>query len=160
MTKYIRILLNVMLMTCLLGVIATNVSAQDPDLPGPASNLQLIPAGSLVIPMDNDKQNLGPLLFNLAAYGLVNDLLQSDIPVKWAILAGKAKDDPDFSADATGPKGCHPHEHGRSRHRADDRQAPHLLAPAWSTGGVDRTCQSRSDPGPFPADARGGRVAR
>ena len=69
------------------------------DLPPPPSNPQLITSGSLVIPMDNDKQNLlAP--FNLKAYGLVSDLLQNDIPVRWAIAAGKAKDGIDFTAGA------------------------------------------------------------
>ncbi|NIO10167.1 MAG: hypothetical protein GTO40_20050, partial [Deltaproteobacteria bacterium] len=71
----------------------------DPDLPGPGPNLELIPAGSLVIPMDNDKQNLVGL-FNLKAYGLVNSLLWDSIPIKWAIRAGKGKDGIDFTADA------------------------------------------------------------
>jgi hypothetical protein len=49
--------------------------------------------------MDNDKQNLAGL-FNLKAYGLVNDLLWNGIPVRWAIRAGKAKDGIDFTAQA------------------------------------------------------------
>lgn len=69
------------------------------DLPAPPANLETIPAGSLVIAMDNDKQNIGSL-FNIRAYGLVNHLLWNEIPVKWAIRAGKAKDGIDFSATA------------------------------------------------------------
>src|SRR5438552_2042814 len=65
-------------------LVAPPVAAQD--LPGPAPNLELIPAGSLVIPMDNAHQTLvAP--FNIKAYGLVNNLLQNKIPVKWAIKA-------------------------------------------------------------------------
>ncbi|MDH3238273.1 MAG: right-handed parallel beta-helix repeat-containing protein, partial [Deltaproteobacteria bacterium] len=71
----------------------------DPDLPGASANTELIPAGSLVIPMDNDKQNIGAA-FNLKAYGLVNKLLWDEIPVKWAIRAGKGKDGIDFTAEA------------------------------------------------------------
>ena len=69
------------------------------DLPGPSAHLETVPAGSLVIPMDNTLQAIvSP--FNLRAYGLVNDLLQRGIPVKWAIRAGKVKDATDFTATA------------------------------------------------------------
>ncbi len=69
------------------------------DLPGPPAHLETIPAGSLVIPMDTTHQAVvAP--FNLRAYGLVNDLLQRGIPVKWAIRAGKTKDAVDFTANA------------------------------------------------------------
>jgi len=74
-------------------------AAQGNDLPSPTAHLQTIPIGSLVIPMDNTHQNLSaPQPFNLKAYGLVNALLQNDIPVKWVIRSGKAKDGIDFSA--------------------------------------------------------------
>jgi hypothetical protein len=66
----------------------------------PVANLEAIPAGSLVIAMDNDKQIADGSAFNIRAYGLVNSLLWSEIPVKWAIRAGKAKDGIDFSATA------------------------------------------------------------
>ncbi len=69
------------------------------DLPGPSSNIQTITTGSLVIPMDNALQSV-PGYFNLKAYGFINQLLQNNIPVKWAIKAGKSKDGVDFSADA------------------------------------------------------------
>ena len=82
----------------LVLVLAGNARAQD--LPGPPANLEVIPAGSLVIPMDNTYQAVvAP--FNKRAYGLVNNLLQNKIPVKWAIRAGKAKDEIDFSATAS-----------------------------------------------------------
>src|SRR5436190_7172644 len=71
----------------------------DPDLPGAQPNLQTIPAGSFIIPMDNS-QSLNGKAFNLKAYGLVNALLHSNVPVDWAIAAGKAKDSNDFSAPA------------------------------------------------------------
>lgn len=83
-----------------LCLVATGVLAQaPPNVPPPAEN---IPAGSLIIPMDNVNQ--GPasgLSFNLRAYGLANLFLQNNIPVKWAIKPGKAKDDVDFSANVT-----------------------------------------------------------
>lgn len=69
------------------------------DLPSPSPNIQTITSGSLVIPMDNAMQSVSGY-FNLKAYGLVNHLLQNNIPVKWAIKAGKSKDGIDFSADA------------------------------------------------------------
>src|SRR5947207_3578415 len=69
------------------------------DLPGPPAHLETVPAGSLVIPMDNNLQNLvAP--FNLKAYGLASLLLNSGVPLKWAIRAGKAKDEIDFTATA------------------------------------------------------------
>ena len=81
----------------LLLPMAGNASA-DPDLPGATPNFETIEAGALVIPMDNTNQAVvAP--FNLKAYGLVNNLLQNNIPVKWAIRAGKAKDGTDFTAD-------------------------------------------------------------
>ena len=45
-------------------------------------------------------QSLSGTPFNLKAYGLVNTLLHSNIPVKWAIATGKAKDGTDFTASA------------------------------------------------------------
>ncbi|MDW8239500.1 MAG: tandem-95 repeat protein [Acidobacteriota bacterium] len=49
--------------------------------------------------MDNSKQAIvAP--FNLKAYGLVNHLLHNNVPVLWAIRAGKAKDGVDFTATA------------------------------------------------------------
>ncbi|MCX8071103.1 MAG: hypothetical protein N3C12_01445 [Candidatus Binatia bacterium] len=69
------------------------------DLPPASPNIETIPAGSLVIPMDNDKQNMGAP-FNLKAYGLVQRLLKAQIPVKWVIRTGKAKDGVDFSGQA------------------------------------------------------------
>lgn len=73
------------------------------DLPNPPANFQSIPAGSLVIPMDNNLQAIvpaGQAPFNLKAYGLVNQFLQNGIPVKWAISSSKIKDGIDFSAQA------------------------------------------------------------
>jgi hypothetical protein len=69
------------------------------DLPTPGAHFETIPAGSLVIPMDHTLQAvIAP--FNLKAYGLVNNLLQNSVPLKWAIKAGKAKDAVDFAVTA------------------------------------------------------------
>ncbi len=73
----------------------------DPDLPGVTPNLQTIPAGSLVIPMCTNLQALAGTPFNMKAYGLVNALLHTNIPVKWAIAVGKAKDGIDFTGSAS-----------------------------------------------------------
>jgi hypothetical protein len=51
-------------------------------------------AGTLVIPMDTDHQDMGML----RAYGLVHALLREGIAVRWAILAGKQHGDVDFEA--------------------------------------------------------------
>lgn len=66
---------------------------------GGGAPLELIPAGSLVIPMDNTLQNVGAV-FNLKSYGAVERLLWAGVPVKWAIQQGKAKDGVDFTATA------------------------------------------------------------
>lgn len=66
---------------------------------GAGAQLELIPAGSLVIPMDNTLQNIGAA-FNLRAYGAVQRLLWAGVPVKWVIQPGKAKDGVDFTATA------------------------------------------------------------
>ncbi len=73
--------------------------AQNPDLPSPASNMQTLPSGSLVIAMDNTYQ-AGPGYFNLKAYGLVVTLLNSGKKLKWVIQSGKAKDGVDFTVNA------------------------------------------------------------
>ncbi|NNF51076.1 MAG: tandem-95 repeat protein, partial [Gammaproteobacteria bacterium] len=81
---------------CFLG----STAGANPDLPNPSPTPQVIPSGSLIIPMDNDKQNLGGLDFNLTAYGLATHLLHGGVPLKWAITAGKAKDGIDFNAES------------------------------------------------------------
>ncbi len=85
-----------------LGTGPRSVEAQ---FPPAVQNIMTIPAGSLVIAMDG-KQNIDPtnpaatVAFNLRSYGLVQRLLSSNIPVKWAIATGKAKDGIDFTATA------------------------------------------------------------
>lgn len=79
-------------------ILAYTVPSQAPQ----SSNPELIQAGSLIIPMDNFHQgNATGTTFNLRAYGLVNALLKTGVHVKWAIRAGKAKDDTDFAASVT-----------------------------------------------------------
>ncbi|GAL86683.1 hypothetical protein MYP_3913 [Sporocytophaga myxococcoides] len=73
------------------------------DLPGPSPNIQTVPAGSFVIPMDNIYQSIvpaGQAPFNLKAYGLINAFLQNGIPVKWVIKSDKQRDDIDFTGFA------------------------------------------------------------
>lgn len=84
----------------LLWSISWAVMAQ-PDLPPPTGSTQQIPAGSFLVPMDNNYQSIvpaGQAPFNLKAYGLVNEFLQQGIPVKWAIKTGKQPDGIDLSA--------------------------------------------------------------
>lgn len=77
-----------------------DISGQAP--PNPAPPPEAIQAGALVIPMDNVNQGNGAgTTFNLRAYGLVNLLLQNNVPVKWAIKPAKSKDDVDFAANVT-----------------------------------------------------------
>ncbi|MDH3589604.1 MAG: right-handed parallel beta-helix repeat-containing protein, partial [Gammaproteobacteria bacterium] len=94
-----RDLIRTGIVTALLVLLPVVPAAADPDLPAPASSFEVIPAGSLIIAMDNDKQNIGAP-FNLKAYGLANHLLWQSVPIKWAIAAGKGKDGVDFSAPA------------------------------------------------------------
>ncbi|MCZ6643920.1 MAG: hypothetical protein O7F71_20280 [Gammaproteobacteria bacterium] len=79
-----------------VSLFSTVVNAE---LPPPTANPELIPSGSLVIAMDNDKQNIDSP-FNLKAYGLVNHLLWNSVPIKWAIRSGKFKDEIDFTVNA------------------------------------------------------------
>jgi hypothetical protein len=53
-------------------------------------------AGSLIIPMDTDYQDMGML----RAYGLVYELLRQNVPVRWVIKTGKQNGDTDFTASA------------------------------------------------------------
>jgi Secretion system C-terminal sorting domain len=69
------------------------------DLPGPAANIVSMPAGSLVIAMDNTNQN-GPGSFNLKSYGLVVTLMNNFKFLRWVITAGKAHNGADFTVNA------------------------------------------------------------
>src|SRR5258706_9029084 len=95
MKKFVPFLLSVV--TCFFA------RAQNTDLPIPSSNLQTLPTGSYVIPMDNTLQTdnvIGSGNFNLHSYGLVVHLLNNDVKVKWVIKAGKLKDGIDFTGMA------------------------------------------------------------
>jgi gliding motility-associated-like protein len=73
------------------------------DFPSAPADIQTIPAGSFIIPMDTTLQNIvpaGQAPFNLKAYGLVNEFLQNGIPVKWVIRSGKDLNDIDFTSEA------------------------------------------------------------
>ncbi|MCB0567537.1 MAG: choice-of-anchor A family protein, partial [Phaeodactylibacter sp.] len=61
--------------------------------------VETLPSGTLIIPMDNTLQGSGGD-FNLRAYGLAVHLLHANVPLKWIIQPGKAKDGIDFSATA------------------------------------------------------------
>ena len=74
------------------------ISAQN--LPLPTSNNVFLPAGSLVIAMDNTNQANSLNKFNLRAYGLVVYLLNNNVKLKWVIKTGKLKDDVDFNTSA------------------------------------------------------------
>ncbi len=76
------------------------VSGYAQDLPDPVPHLETLPSGTIIIPMDDAKQTASNGRFNLKAYGLVQRLLQNNIPIKWAIRAGKSKDQVDFTATA------------------------------------------------------------
>lgn len=87
------LLLALMLAMAICG----DLNAQGKDNPNPPADMQIIPAGSYIIGMDNNTQQyLGN--FNFKAYGLVNALLKNGVPVKWAIRSGKLKDEIDFTS--------------------------------------------------------------
>ena len=93
--------------TCLcflFSILGLATNAQN-ELPSAVTaQIQSIKSGSLIIPMDTLLQNK-PGYFNLKAYGLINALLQNEIPVKWAIRKGKSKNNAasiDFSTASSG----------------------------------------------------------
>ena len=94
----------------LIFLLSVAGSAVAQDAPPVAPNMETIPQGSFVIAMDKDKQSLDYIDidffiqytgFNLGAYGLVHNLLQEQVPVKWVIRSGKFRDDPDFTANVS-----------------------------------------------------------
>jgi len=102
---------NILTITRLIAVVLILIlikyaAYSQPDLPNPPANIETIPAGSYIIPMDNDKQTISSTsscdpsftVFNLKAYGLIYELLDNGIPVKWIIKSGKGKDENDFTA--------------------------------------------------------------
>lgn len=78
---------------------ATTSKAQNTDLPNPDNNIQVMPTGSLVVAMDKTYQN-APGYFNLKAYGLIVNLQDAGVRLRWIINSGKAKDAADFSVTA------------------------------------------------------------
>ncbi len=81
-----------------LVMIGVSTQGYAQDLPGRAPNIETIPSGSYIIPMDDTYQSNGAGQYVLTAYGLVYALLNNDIPVKWVIKSGKERNDVDFSA--------------------------------------------------------------
>ena len=77
------------LLLVLLTTVVKSLMAQN-DLPAPSANMKQVKAGSLIIAMDTTMQKR-PGYFNLKAYGLVNTLLQNEIPVMWSIRATKSR---------------------------------------------------------------------
>lgn len=65
----------------------------------PTPNMETIPVGSWIIAMDNDNQGISGVM-NVRAYGLAVELLWANIPLKWAIKSGKAKDEADVRVRA------------------------------------------------------------
>ncbi|HEX7847751.1 MAG TPA: T9SS type A sorting domain-containing protein [Chitinophagaceae bacterium] len=90
-----------LLVVCVLFFGIVKPKAQD--IPTPFANLKTLPAGSYVIPMDNNLQTnnaIGVGDFNLNAYGMIVHLLNHNVKLKWVIKTGKAKDEADFSGNA------------------------------------------------------------
>ena len=88
------------LLILFLYLLCITHSAVSQDLPGPPANIQSLPTGSYIIPMDNSFQQNAAGLFNLKAYGLVVYLLNSNVKIKWVIRSGKSKDASDFTVAA------------------------------------------------------------
>ena len=94
-----NLICNPILKAVLIAILLFGVQhpTRSQDLPSPAANMQLLPTGSYIIPMDNFYQFNAAMLFNLKAYGLVVHLLNNGVKVKWIIKAGKLKDSIDCS---------------------------------------------------------------
>ena len=77
----------------LLAVLANSTTAQD--MPQPLANYQLLPAGSLVIAMDNTTQANSTNNFNLKAYGLIDVALGFiacyRLPLQWKSRMSSSK---------------------------------------------------------------------
>jgi uncharacterized repeat protein (TIGR01451 family) len=79
-------LLILLSFSCLVSQAQYELPSAVPPFPGFSQTIKI---GSLIIPMDTTSQKV-PGYFNLKAYGLVNYLLQNEVPVKWAIRTGKS----------------------------------------------------------------------
>lgn len=98
LTLYLKIALLL-----LVPPVGSDLKAQDYPLAIP--NMQPVPAGTLVIAMDNINQSCsaptgGTYLFNLKSYGLAIFMLDVNYKLQWAIRSGKLKDEIDFSTAA------------------------------------------------------------
>lgn len=93
---------KILLSLVLFAILSANLSAQYPDLSGGGGtyNLQTLPTGSYVIPMDNTLQGNGTI-FNVKTYGLIVYLLNNNVRLRWVIQPGKTKDAADFSVSAS-----------------------------------------------------------
>ncbi len=65
------------------------------------ANSKTIKAGALIVAMDTINQKNASGFYNLKSYGLVNEILQNEIPVLWIIKNSKSKNSLDFTASAT-----------------------------------------------------------
>jgi uncharacterized repeat protein (TIGR01451 family)/MYXO-CTERM domain-containing protein len=101
------------------------------------ASAETFPAGSVIIPMDTDHQDLG--MFK--AYGLVYQLLLHDVPVNWTIRSGKGFGEVDFTTDATDyatgvPITAHGYRGGPWVVHADDASAAQAIIDAWQASNV------------------------
>ncbi|MCA9635257.1 MAG: hypothetical protein KC420_04410, partial [Myxococcales bacterium] len=119
----------------LLGLTSTNAAADD------------FAAGSLIIPMDTDYQDLGML----EAYGLVYELLKKGVPVRWVIKVGKQNGGVDFMATSTDVRTGDPLEpHGYRGgpwviDSADAAEAMPIIE-AWQTANQNTAVHEASAP--------------
>jgi len=95
MKKIKIVVIQLLLMACVIQV----RPQYNTDLPSPTPHDTTLPAGSLIIAMDNTYQGTGGK-FNLKAYGLVVHLLNRRFHMYWVIKAGKLKDSADFKVMA------------------------------------------------------------
>lgn len=74
-------------------------NAQNTDLPNPNNNIKVLPTGSFVIAMDKTYQGTttSTSYFNLKAYGLLVNLMNGGIRLRWIIDSGKVHNGTDIS---------------------------------------------------------------
>jgi len=104
-------------------------------------------AGSLIIPMDTDFQDMGML----RAYGLVHRLLREGISVRWVIRAGKAYGDVDFEATsidvASGADvGSHGYRGGPFVIAEPDAEAALAIVLEWQIDYPETTVHQTTEP--------------
>ncbi|UEG48686.1 T9SS type A sorting domain-containing protein [Ferruginibacter lapsinanis] len=86
---------SVILLTTLV-FFSSHAKAQNTDLPNPNKNIKVLPAGSFVIAMDKTYQ-ANPGYFNIKTYGLLVNLMNGGIRLRWVIDSGKVHGAADFS---------------------------------------------------------------